>query len=367
MVLAFLTHASFELCGFVGSWRAKDEGAPMRPMTLGVKAVDPAAAAALGAASAATSLVDFFRKQIEYFRSTFLEVSLLPPGGEANEHAKKLADLVDGAQQEGNPIIPQGQLVMPEQPVEGTGFQRLMITVLNDNRTGGLSSVHAEPGVGKSVATAMALRNCTQKSAVTVLLQGDFSGNLKAFFRVGDVADAAPVALQLFRILRERGIRLQMVFDNTFDTGLHGPQANLMALTRAAHEFDHHLIAISQIAEAANEVANLNGARTRKVEQQEPPSYRWSKGQAKEYLKAVNTLTEKDERVLNMTQVPDEVGGWKPVDIKEYLRTGRRPEAPQQGQGRRLKYSHCFVEICILEVPSEFVIVGGIDSIEGVQ
>ena len=61
VVLAFLTHASFELCGFVGSWRAKDEGAPMRPMTLGVKAVDPAAAAALGAASAATSLVDFFR------------------------------------------------------------------------------------------------------------------------------------------------------------------------------------------------------------------------------------------------------------------------------------------------------------------
>ena len=194
----------------------------------------------------------------------------------------------------------------------------------------------------------MALRNCTQKSAVTVLLQGDFSGRASRPSSVLEMLQMLRhVALQLFRILRERGIRLQMVFDNTFDTGLHGPQANLMALTRAAHEFDHHLIAISQIAEAANEVANLNGARTRKVEQQEPPSYRWSKGQAKEYLKAVNTLTEKDERVLNMTQVPDEVGGWKPVDIKEYLRTGRRPEAPQQGQGRRLKYSHCFVEICI--------------------
>ena len=176
---------------------------------------------------------------------------------------------------------------------------------------------------------------------------GDFNGNLKAFFRLGDVADAAPVALQLFRILRERGIRLQMVFDNTFDTGLQGQETNLMALTRFAHEFDHHLIAISQTAEAANEVANLNGARTRKVEQQEPRSYRWSKGQAEEYLKAVKTVTEKDERVLNMTQVPDEVGGWKPVDIKEYLRTGRRPEAPQQGQGRRLKHSHCFgLPIC---------------------
>ena len=26
------------------------------------------------------------------------------------------------------------------------------------------------------------------------------------------------------------------------------------------------------------------------------------------------------------------LAGGKPVDIKEYLKTGRRPEAPQQGQ-----------------------------------
>ena len=367
MVLAFLAHASFELCGFVGSWCAKDEGAPMRPMTLGVKAVDPAtASAALAVASSAASVLDFVGKGIAWFEQKFLNVPLLPGLSSATtvkRHAKDLFDLMSAQQT----IIPQQFYFLPEQLIEGTAFEKLMITVLKDNRTGGLSSVHAEPGVGKSVATVMALRNCTQKSAVTVLLQRDFQKSLKAFFRVGDVADAVDVASELFRILRERGIRLQMVFDNTFDTGLQGQETNLMALTRAAHEFDHHLIAISQIAEAANEVANLNGARTRKVEQQEPPSYRWSKGQAKEYLKAVNTLTEKDERVLNMTQVPDEVGGWKPVDIKEYLRTGRRPEAPQQGQGRRLKYSHCFVEICILEVPSEFVIVGGIDSIEGVQ
>ncbi|CAK9049263.1 unnamed protein product [Durusdinium trenchii] len=126
-----------------------------------------------------------------------------------------------------------------------------------------------------------------------------------------------------------------MVFDNTFDTGLSGQETNLMALTRAAHECDHHLIAVTQSEEAANKVANLNGARTRVLEQQKAPSYRWSKGEAEEYLKAVKTLTENAERVLNMTQVPDEVGGWKPVDIKEYLKTGRRPEAPQQGQGGR--------------------------------
>ena len=185
------------------------------------------------------------------------------------------------------------------------------------------------------------------KSAVTVLLQGDFTVNLQDFFGVVRTGEAGPVALELFRILRERSIRLQIVFDKTFDTGLQGQDTNLRALTRAAHEFDHHLIAITQTGEAADEVANLNGARTRKVEQQQARSYRWSRGQAEEYLKAAKAFAGEAERVLNMTQVPDEVGGWKPVDIKEYLKTDRRPEAPQQRQGRRLKHSHLFgLPIC---------------------
>ena len=339
VVLAFLTHASLELCGFVGLWRVKGESTPKRPMTLGVKAIDPTAA--LGTASAATSLIDFVNRQLDYFASTFLEIPPLPSGGKVSEHAKRLAKLVESAQQQSNPIIMQRQVV-PEQPIEGTGFQQLMITVLNDNRTGGLSAAHAEPGVGKSIAIAMALRNYTQKSAVTALLQGDFISSLQDFFRLTQPSQAAPVALELFRILTDHRIRLQMVFDNTFDTGLGGQETALMALTRFAHEFDHHLIAITQTEEAADEVANLNGARTRKVKQQKAPSYRWSKRQAEEYLKTVKAFTGEVERVLNMTQVPDEVGGWKPVDIKEYLKTGRRPEALQQAQGRRLKHSHCF-------------------------
>ena len=119
VVLAFLTHASFELCGFVGSWRAKGEGAPMRPMTLGVKAFDPAAG--LGAASAAASLFDFISRQLSFFTSMFLQVELLPSGGKVGAHVEKLAGFVDRAQQEGGSIILQGQVV-PEQPVEGTGF-----------------------------------------------------------------------------------------------------------------------------------------------------------------------------------------------------------------------------------------------------
>lgn len=67
----------------------------------------------------------------------------------------------------------------------------------------------AEPGIGKSVATAMALLNYTQK----VLLQGDFQKNLRGFVRVADAADAIDVASELFRIQTDTGIRLQMVFD----------------------------------------------------------------------------------------------------------------------------------------------------------
>ena len=341
VLLAFLTHVSLELCGFVGSWTAKSDSEKAQPTSVGVHAVDPAAAAALGAASSAISIFDFVGKRMAWSETQFAEVPLLArlsPATNFKDHAERLLNLMRSQQT----IIPQ-VVELPEQPVEGTGFQRLMMTVLNDNRTGGLSAVHAEPGVGKSVATALALRNCTQKSAVTVLLQGKFTGILEEFFRVSSADQAPRVASELFRILKQRGIRLQMVFDNTFDTGLRGQETDLMALTRAAHECDHHLIAVTQSEEAANKVANLNGARTRLAEQQKAPSYRWSKGEAEEYLKAVKTLTENGERVLNMTQVPDEVGGWKPVDIKEYLKTGRRPEAPQQGQGRRLKHSHLLV------------------------
>ncbi|CAJ1382950.1 unnamed protein product, partial [Effrenium voratum] len=94
----------------------------------------------------------------------------------------------------------------------------LMITLLNDNRSSGLSAAHAEPGVGKSIATALALQKC--------------------------------------------------------------------------------------------------------VEQSEAPFYRWSKEQAQKYLKTMTTLTKGVEEVLKMSEVPDKFGGWRPVSIKEYLRTG---------------------------------------------
>ena len=78
-----------------------------------------------------------------------------------------------------------------------------MISVLNDNRTAGLS-VHAEPGVGKSIATALALRKCRQQSTVTILLQGEFVGSLTNVFRVTTAKQIEDVALELFRLLNAR-------------------------------------------------------------------------------------------------------------------------------------------------------------------
>eukprot|EP00435_Cladocopium_sp_Y103_P030164 s3172_g7.t1 len=339
VLLAFLTHVSLELCGFVGSWSAKSDSVKAQPKTVGVHALDPAGA--LAAAPSAVSVLDFVRKQIAWFAAEFARVPLLPglsPATTVENHAKELLMLMSARQT----IIPQ-LVELPERLVEGTDFEKLMITVLNDNRTGGLSAVHAEPGVGKSVATAMALRNYTQKSAVTVLLQGKFQKNLRDFFRIEDADDAARVALELFRTLKQRGIRLQMVFDNTFDTGLRGQDQLLMDLTRHAFQYRHHLIVITQSEEAAREAATLNGERTRAVQQEDARTYRWRSTQARDFL-TNNPLLDFRETaetaavVLNMTQIPDTFGGWRPVSIMEYLQTGRRPQAPQAGQGSRFKF-----------------------------
>ena len=97
-----------------------------------------------------------------------------------------------------------------------------MMTVLADNQTTGVSAVHAEPGIGKSTATTLALRNGMPNSSVGVLLQGDFQKNLRDFSRAADAADAVQVAAVLFDLIQARGIRLQILFDNTFDQGVQG-------------------------------------------------------------------------------------------------------------------------------------------------
>ena len=334
VVLAMFIHVSLDLCGFVGFWHAKRDGA--HPRTVGV-AVDPAAV--LSAASAATAVVDFINKQMKYYEDEIASIPLLPLSGGVQQHAEKLRDTLVKAQNLGNSIIPRSQRV-PEQPIENTSFEQLMMTVLADNRTTGVSAVHAEPGVGKSTAAALALRNGMPDSSIGVLLQGDFQQSLRDFFRVAEAARAVQVALVLLDLLQARGIRLQIIFDNTFDQGLQGQETLLLGLTRSAFDCGHHLLVVTQSEKAVQEVANLNGERSRAWAQNDSRSYRWGRMEAKKYLEN-NPLRSNEQTidaVLNITAVPDQIGGWRPVRIDEYLRTGRRPQAPQAGQGSQFKF-----------------------------
>ncbi|CAE7318164.1 unnamed protein product [Symbiodinium sp. CCMP2592] len=281
------THVSLELCGFVGFWHAKRDGA--HPRTVGV-AADPAAV--FGAASAATARVDFINKQMDYYKAEIANILLL--SGDVQQHAQKLFESLGKAQE----------------------------------------------SVGKSTATALALRNGMPMSSVGVLLQGDFQKNLKDSFRVADAADAVQVSSVLFDLLQARGIRLQILFDNTFDRGLHGQQELLLGLTRYAFECGLHLLVVTQSEKAVQEAANLNGARSRAWAQNDARSYRWERMEARKHVQN-NPLRSNEQiidAVLNMTQVPDQIGRRRPVDVDEYLCTGRRPQAPQAGQGSQFKF-----------------------------
>ncbi|CAE7259842.1 unnamed protein product, partial [Symbiodinium necroappetens] len=71
-----------------------------------------------------------------------------------------------------------------------------------------LASVDAEPGIGKSVATAMALLNYTQKSAVTVLLQGDFQKQTPAFVYRWSLTEEYLKAVKTFTGKAERVLNM---------------------------------------------------------------------------------------------------------------------------------------------------------------
>jgi len=233
-----------------------------------------------------------------------------------------------------NVVLPFDDTFQVAEAINGTQFEKFMCEVLKDSNTVGTTAVYAEPGVGKSIAALLAvLQTNTSETCMTVILRGEFSSNLQKFFRLQDALDAADVARSFFSRLQKQGIRLQIVLDNTFDSGLQPNGDRLMELTRAAHELGHHLIVITQSRERAQEVSDLNGARTRLAlqQQQDERVYRWSSEQARRFLKTLQPKESEQviDKVLNDTQVPDEFRLWKPSDIREYLTSGCKPKAPQ--------------------------------------
>ena len=316
-------------------------------------------------------------KQILDANNNFRPIEKLKPLENVNgahHHARLLADkLMDRAktsQEAQNIVLPN--ISIPLIPVNGTEFQHLVTSVLSDATSTGVSAIHAEPGTGKSVAVALAMLTWAKHNpnCITVLIRGNLK-LLKDFFRVADEAYVTAVVENLFPILSDEGVRLQLVLDNIFDKELGERGEMLMSLARAAFEYGQ-VVVVTQSREVAEEVGSLNGARTRMSPQQKcnVSEYRWDEAQAsrlllnlnataklKDYRKSrktrwwhkmlttfMRTTKESEDivqRALNETlkefkqdeawvrerlegaRMPD--GGWKPVDIKQFLLSGIKP------------------------------------------
>ena len=199
----------------------------------------------LGAASALTTATDFIRKEYTSFMDNLGKVKFLKPGEDTEAHAKKLMDMI--VQRGDASSILVKRPFVPEQVVKGTKFEQLIYAVLSDNRSTGLSAVHAEPGTGKSIAAILAIQEqqASECAGIRVLLAGDFLKNVQEFFRVPTPQLAVDVAEFLFPLLKAKGIRLRIVFDNTFDRGIATDETSLLGLIRPAFEHGQHIIAIT--------------------------------------------------------------------------------------------------------------------------
>ena len=353
LVLALtVSHLSHQLLciGFLGTSNLGDAQIRSRKI---VRAASPVADG-LGVASAVASLTDFFFWCLDYYKKNLKLVAALEQFGDVDNHANRLFQQI----KESRSVIVPSLQGLPKQPIRDTKFTALMREILRDTKTAGISAVYAEPGVGKSVAVAVAIQAEYSKSAATTaLLQGNFEKTLEDFFRVCDAKRANDVAWRLFSLLRASNKRLHIIFDNTFDNGVD-KTGKLMDLARAAFAHGHHIIAITQFKKSAEEIADLNGERTRLApqQQQDDRTYRWSRRQAQNYLETMeeevvspNEPKEREEfigKVLNDTQIPDDVGLWRPVAINEYMNTGRKPKAPQRAPGAKLRYWELVVDVC---------------------
>ena len=298
----------------------------------------------------------------------------------SSELAMRIIDLAEKSQQAHAIFLPNSSL--PMFPVNDTPFQHLINDVIADQTLTGVSAIHAEPGVGKSVAGALAILQWSQANPkhITVLVGGSLQ-NLQHFFRIEHERFMPPVAASLFPILCGKGIRLQIILDNIFDKEVGSADAQLlMGLARASHRYGH-VIVVSQSQQVATDVANLNGARTRMAPQQRDIlEYRWDEPMARQLILCLNAtarvphqmesnsrmttlwerilrffgrnpvfagnswnqnetksaleaaqkeLVEEDIRkILEATKFPDKAGGWKPTNIQEFLLSGKLPTLP---------------------------------------
>ena len=225
------------------------------------------------------------------------------------------------------------QATLSTRVVDGTPFQKLMTKVLAVNRSG-CTAVHAEAGVGKSIASLRALPAGRVSKNYTVLLDGGFRAEMMRFFRVASFDLVVGVARMVFPALMEAGVSMNMIFDNGIedDEDFEKSKTEWRSLLKAAYESGHHLIVVTQSEALAKKIGNLNGERSRvSAEQEGPEKYRWAKEQAREYLgyllEARNIPPEAVDvdKFLSNCSMPDVYGGWKPIAMSNYLDFNEAP------------------------------------------
>lgn len=128
---------------------------------------------------------------------------------------------------------------------------------------------------------------------------------------------------------------MTFIIDNAFDNGIDksdNSKSAVMELTRFAFDCGHHLIIIAQTEEGADEIGDLNGARTRIAPQQNgkrAEDYRWGEDLASQYLnetvlaeskKRNSTVADIRREWLNATRMRDRFGGWNPTIMSLYVR-----------------------------------------------
>ena len=135
-----------------------------------------------------------------------------------SHHAQQLCTKIACAVKNGENLGISGlsEHRQPAKVVDGVPFELLMTAVLAVNRSG-CTAVHAEPGVGKSIASLRALPAGKVSKNYTVLLDGSFEDELTRFFRVTNFNLARRVARLFFVFLEKAGVSMNMVLDNCLE------------------------------------------------------------------------------------------------------------------------------------------------------
>ena len=336
-----------DLRGFVQPGSLRTTHADSRCSDVVCAPIGPAAVAA--ALSAGMALVENTNKVFEFstgvqkMREALPTQSIKVKDEKSSEdvlshHAQELCMKIVRAVRNGENLAVSGlsEHRQPAKVVDGVPFELLMTAVLAVNRSG-CTAVHAEPGVGKSIASLRALPAGKVSKNYTVLLDGSFEDELTRFFRVTNFNLARRVARLFFPFLEKAGVSMNMVLDNCMERDALSQEmrADWITLLKAAYQSGHHLVAVVQSETTAQSIANLNGARSRVApEQLATTKYRWTKEQAQKYLALM--LEERDiqpesinqEQFLINASIRDAHGGWLPVQMRNYLDNADEPRPP---------------------------------------